>query len=357
VLIGADVESLYPSIDIVDGLQQLHKGITQYNDQTNNTITTDTISFILDLASWVLNNNYIEFGQNNYYRQTKGTAMGTPFAVTFACIYMSMLEQEVIHIMKQQQIIMYIALYRYIDDIFAIFHTIISARMYMSIFNSLREGIIILKLTHIGDSVDILDLTVSKGERFTQTQTLDINLFQKPFNKYLYLPLTSYHRITTFTSFITSELTRYRISCSNNNNYNTIKLQFFERLLSRGYDINFITPLFSTNVSRDTMISNCIIKQQLNKNKQQNSYKSTPRLTMCTINTPRQHKINLRECLTYDDFIWADPCSNLLFGHNNKAPQITYKRTENIGDILTESKYKFVIGETQNKISEISPET
>jgi hypothetical protein len=204
----------------------------------------------------------------------------------------------------------------------------------------------------MGNTVDILDLTVYKGEQFTQTHKLDIKLFQKPFNKYLYLPMTSYHRITTFTSFITSELKRYRISCTDNESFNTIKQQFTERLLSRGYTAEFLEPLLHIELNRDTIIQQYKDRQhnklnQNNHNLNNSSITNTnnTQISFCTTNTPRQRKIKLKQCLAYDDFIYADPNSEYIFGHN-KSPLITYKRTQNIGDIITESKYNFVIGQT-----------
>jgi hypothetical protein len=301
----------------------------------------------MELATWVLNNNYIEFGTDNYYKQTKGTAMGTPFAVTFACIYMSMLEQEALYIMTAHNIALFILMYRYIDDIFAIFHTIYSAKQYMKIFNSLRPGIIKLTLTHMGDSVDILDLVVSKNNRFKNTQILDINLYQKPANKYLYLPMTSFHKHSTYISFITAELKRYRINCSCDTQYNTIKINFFQRLLTRGYPKSFLTPLFEVSLDRQLLLQSYkdkfAIKQTTTGH---NKFTNMP-LIIKIPNTPRTKKLNLQHVLKYDEFLWADPSTHQVVKHN-KIPMITLTKTQNIGSIITESKYKFVIGNTQS---------
>ena len=44
--------------------------------------------YIYKLATFVLENNFFEF-KGQHYRQISGTAMGTPFAVSYANIYMS----------------------------------------------------------------------------------------------------------------------------------------------------------------------------------------------------------------------------------------------------------------------------
>jgi hypothetical protein len=48
---------------------------------------THKITFILQLAAWVLDNSYVTF-DGKTYKQDHGTAMGTPFAVTYTEIYM-----------------------------------------------------------------------------------------------------------------------------------------------------------------------------------------------------------------------------------------------------------------------------
>ena len=80
-LVEADVENLYPSIVIEDGLKSLHNALAYYNWEVSN------VEFIVELAHWVLANNLITIFsfRDRYYLQKIGTAMGTPFAKTFAC--------------------------------------------------------------------------------------------------------------------------------------------------------------------------------------------------------------------------------------------------------------------------------
>jgi len=80
-LLAADVESLYPSIDINRGLDALDSALKDINTDS------DKRYFIVMLTRWVLLNNITEFN-NKLYLQTRGTAMGTPCAVVIACIFM-----------------------------------------------------------------------------------------------------------------------------------------------------------------------------------------------------------------------------------------------------------------------------
>ena len=181
VLLTADVESMYPSINIEDGLHSLKKALIKQQKEKhfNYNMTTEEIDFIIDLANWILKNNYFEFGLNNFFHQIKGTAMGTPFAVTFACIYLTMIEIEVDAVLNDLYNFKPIFYKRYIDDIFAIFNNIAEAKVFMHVFNSAKHDQIKLKLTHIGDKVEFLDIEIFKGRRFNEVNKLDSKIFQK----------------------------------------------------------------------------------------------------------------------------------------------------------------------------------
>ena len=97
ILGSADVINLYPSIDLQDGLHMLHIALRI------SPIKVENIPLLMDLAQFILFNNYLSFN-DQVYLQLRGTAMGTPFAVTFACIYISMLEMETLKICQNHHI-------------------------------------------------------------------------------------------------------------------------------------------------------------------------------------------------------------------------------------------------------------
>jgi hypothetical protein len=86
-LLAADVETLYPSIDINRGLDALNEALGHHK------VDNETKRFIILLTRWVLMNNITEFN-GKLYIQTRGTAMGTPCAVVFACIFMGTIENK-----------------------------------------------------------------------------------------------------------------------------------------------------------------------------------------------------------------------------------------------------------------------
>ena len=69
--------------------------------------------------------------------------------------------------------------------------------------------------------------------------------FQKPLNRYLYIPFTSYHPIHAKRSFIEAELIRYVRLSSKLSDFLDISKKFFIRLQNRGYPKQFILDIFS----------------------------------------------------------------------------------------------------------------
>ena len=82
-----------------------------------NLIPKLTISSIGDITELVLRRNVLKFNKG-YFIQTSGTAIGTKLAPSYANMFLSVLERD---LLDQYQIKQSIWL-RYIDDIFAIWN-------------------------------------------------------------------------------------------------------------------------------------------------------------------------------------------------------------------------------------------
>ena len=91
------------------GLRALREALNKRDEKT---IPTEVL---LKMADFVLKNNYFEFG-NKIKQQISGTANGTKFDPTYACIFMSDLETKFLESQQLQPLVWL----RYIDDIFFI---------------------------------------------------------------------------------------------------------------------------------------------------------------------------------------------------------------------------------------------
>ena len=183
-LLAADVERLYPSIDINRGLDALNSALKDINTDS------DQRYFIVMLTRWVLLNNITEFN-NKLYLQTRGTAMGTPCAVVIACIFMGTIERKAWRTLSQTHITPLLD-YRFIDDLLIIAQSEEDAHMILKTFNSI-DPLIQLTGTISYTTTNFLDLTLYKGSRFNHSNRFDLDVYQKPSNQFLFLPAGSYH--------------------------------------------------------------------------------------------------------------------------------------------------------------------
>jgi len=76
------------------------------------------------------------------------------------------------------------------------------------------------------------------------------NIYQKPFNKYLYLPPTSQHQSHVLMNVIRSELDRYRLYCVREVDFYIVRTKFKERLRLRGYSNSYLDQIFQPTLDR-----------------------------------------------------------------------------------------------------------
>ena len=341
-LYTADIKDMYPSINIADGLSLLKVAIQEYNSTVdiNKQIHTE---FIIDLAHFVLTNNYFIFGKETYWLQISGTAMGTPFAVTFACIYIGQLEKQLFKILQHNNRLP-IYYRRYIDDIFAIFKNAHDMQHYHNTFNTLRQGKIQLIITHTGKTVTFMDLTIT----INANNKVDVKIYQKPQNSYLYLPPSSFHQRHIFENTIIAELKRYKLKCTNASDYEDIKIEFYNRLLTRGYNTNYLNTVFdkSTTITREHIILNLISKRYKTK-----EYNNDKPLVFVTTNTPLTRHLQFHKILEPTPELQSNSLCQLLFTkHKGSYQPITaHRRTKNLKDQLTQSTYNHELKTLTNK--------
>ena len=163
-LLAADVESLYPSIDINQGLDALDNALRKSGKDNN------TRQLIILLTRWVLLNNITEFN-GKIYIQIRGTAMGTPCAVVFACIFMGQIEHKAWTTLGRLNICPLLN-YRFMDVLLIIANTTEDAQSILDTFNDI-DPLIRLTGNVSSDTSNFLDLTLYKGSRFNYTHRFD----------------------------------------------------------------------------------------------------------------------------------------------------------------------------------------
>ena len=102
-----DIQGLYMFIPHAGGLRALRYFLDRRQDKTP---PTDTV---VRLAELVLTLNVFEFG-DQYFKQTKGVAMGTKMGPSYACLFVGYLEHEMF--LRYPGVVPSLYM-RYIDDI------------------------------------------------------------------------------------------------------------------------------------------------------------------------------------------------------------------------------------------------
>lgn len=119
ILATFDIESLYSNIPHTLGLEAIKHWLEKYPDILNSRFSKD---FILEGIKLILENNIFCFN-NEYFRQEKGTAMGTKFAPVYATLTIGYLEEKLYENIAEKydtEFCNYFRVYwkRFLDDCF-----------------------------------------------------------------------------------------------------------------------------------------------------------------------------------------------------------------------------------------------
>lgn len=234
-----DVKALYLNIPHKEGIQAVINRLYNNNPQSDAVpIPPNTMS---DLLKIVLTKNYFQFSDRMYH-QIQGTAMGTKMAPAYANLFMADLEENLLSNYHTKPIIWK----RYIDDVLCVWPgTPQDLEKFIEYLNEMHPTI---KFTYecSDKSVDFLDLTIYRGDRYKTSQHLDIKPFFKKTNKFQYLEYSSAHPKKTFSSLIKGELTRLLRACSDEANYRQVVKKIKQAFIDRGYPPRLINTIEST---------------------------------------------------------------------------------------------------------------
>ena len=218
ILVTIDAVSLYTNIPENLGIEALEYFLNQRPQHTPST------RFLSHLAHLVLNKNYFRFG-NNYYKQIRGTAMGTRMAPSYANLCMGKLEET----FMASQPLQPLCWYRFIDDIFMLW---IHGEVALSQFLDRLNDQFTIKFTwEISDrQVTFLDVEV-----YLEHGNLRTDVHIKPTNKQQYLHNSSCHPPHVKRSLPHSLAVRGHRICSNDRDLTKYCDRLTKAFVSRGY--------------------------------------------------------------------------------------------------------------------------
>ena len=166
------------------------------------------------LTLLVLRSNIFRFG-NHFYRQIKGTAMGTPMAPNYANLFMDKFERGILDDYYAKTGLKPLIWIRYIDDIFLIWtHGADTLQDFINFTQSYStkkqmKSKIKFEINQSTESVHFLDVTIMLVDGAIAT-----TVYSKPTDSHLYLNVHSCHPEHVIKNIPKSQFLRLRRICS-----------------------------------------------------------------------------------------------------------------------------------------------
>ena len=167
--------------------------------------------------------------------------MGTKMAVSFANLFMSAVETEILNASTKKPLVWK----RYIDDVFSSWNINIE-EIDGFIEQANRHHPTIKFTAEISDKeIIFLDTCVYKGDRFRETSILDVRTHYKPTETFQYTHFSSCHPPGVRKGFIKGEALRLLRTNSSKNSFEENIKAFRSRLHVRGYPDNLVNKVLS----------------------------------------------------------------------------------------------------------------
>ena len=256
-LVTFDVESMYPSINNADAVAACAQAAAKGGHRGD--LVTDLLSFVMD-------HGYCQFG-GAFYKQIKGTVMGTPVAPPYSNIYIAQCLESAVKADRLRDGEYWPEIYkRFIDDGFFVWERDEASLLAFLQQLNTRLGNIRLTWQYSQSSIDYMDLTVTKcAAGAGSVVPLKVTTYQKPHNQYMYIPYHSFHRRGVFKGFIKAELQRYAVTNTQQADFDHMKALFMQRLVDRGYPIGQLQRWFAAvgHSCREALLSRPPVPRRL----------------------------------------------------------------------------------------------
>ena len=201
-------------------------------------IHTSELKAIVSALEIILKNNRLVCG-DLFAEQLNGIATGTSPATSIANLFLSIFEKEKII----EQFARYTPfLKRYIDDGFGVWRSdpdpIKDAEAWASFQDTLNTCGVSWTFSKRSSTAVFLDMNI-----WIEGKKILTSMFSKPLNLYLYIPPHSCHSQGIIQGLVHGHFIRIHILCSKEEDILKESRLFIERLQSRGYDTNELSPL------------------------------------------------------------------------------------------------------------------
>ena len=299
-----DVSALYTNIPNDEGIEAVKNSLKESTSTSLLNVITTFLTLILTLNNFIFN--------GIHYLQTKGCAMGTKCAPTYANIFMGEFEEKYIYPKIKDKSCKYL---RYIDDIFMVWKS--SQDELNQFIKEINEVHPSIKFTTESSKtqVNFLDTTIQINDSKLTTKT-----FKKPTDRSAYLHNTSYHPNQLKNNIPFGQALRLKKICTYEDDYHQSLQQMESSFLKRGYQRNHLINQFNkaTNRTRQQLL----IKTPVAKTN------NLPFITTFHKNLP-----NIRSAINkHWNILKINPELEETF--QNTKPFLAYRRNRNLKDLI-----------------------
>jgi hypothetical protein len=303
-----DIVALYPNMDHAKTLAAVAALRFENPNERN---------WCLNATEAILKCSLVEYNQKIFI-QTRGMPMGTNAAVELANIYVATVIELNPRFREHNGRLTHYK--RFIDDVFGIWRgTVVEFERWVSTLNSIDPSIKFTSTIH-PEHVNFLDVTV-----FNHNNTIAFRSFQKPQNKFLYIPFDSTHPPHCFKGFIKAELSRHLRNNTLRPDFTHIKQEFFVRLENRGYPIRNLLRWFN-QITFDQRLRAAILDPPNNPEQA-----PLPVIPLVVPYHPRIAEIPFARLLKT---FWADHPEL-----NHLRPLVAYQKMRNLTTMFTTSNF------------------
>lgn len=228
LFVTGDVTALYTNMETDRSIECIKKALAD-NPEENRPDRE-----IVKLLEICLRKNDFLFN-NNYYLQTKGTAMGKRFSPALANIYLIEFDKVACSDFHIKPVLFV----RYIDDIFFLWPSLEldTLKEYEIFLNRIIPGIKIT-LKHHTNKIDFLDVCIYK-----KNNQINTKIFFKETDTHQLLHKDSFHPKHTCTGILKAQMIRFKRICSNHSDYEEASKVLFKSLKNRGYSYSLLRKI------------------------------------------------------------------------------------------------------------------
>lgn len=237
-----DAVSMYTHINTEDCIRRLAEFLAL--PETTSRYTHYGSTALIEALKISMCNNRMRFG-DIIAKQLVGIAMGMSPAPTIANLYVSIYESKAL--LKFLDTFL-LRLWRFIDDGLGIWlhdpDPEVDAANWNLFKTTVCGGGLDWTFTPRGKRVDFMDLTLE-----IVNGKIECAMYTKPLALHLYIPPHSCHPPGVITGLVMGNVLRIYSLCSREKDIEKELCKFYEQLLNRSYQAQFITPLFDKAIT------------------------------------------------------------------------------------------------------------